>query len=501
MKLFTASQIRAIDAATIEKEPIESISLMERAAMVLFDAFLERYDAGCRVMVFAGSGNNGGDALALARLLALLGSTFEVHVFIMASKHRSPDNEINLKRVSDLSTVEVATLTSYADFPIFRPDDIIVDGLLGTGLSRTVEGLQADLIAHINESKVEVFSVDIPSGLFAENNAQHAKFVVQANFTVSFQFPKLSFLLSDGQEALKSWEVCPIGLHPETIEMMFSPYSFFEEEEAMTLYMERSRFSHKGTFGHALLIAGKKGMMGAAILATKACLRSGVGLATIHLPNTSGDLLQITVPEALLSIDRSELMFADELDVDAYSAVGVGPGIGTKPNVQQALCHLLQTSDRPLVLDADALNILSLNKEWFSFLPKNTVITPHPGEFDRLTHVHHSAYDRLMTQIELAKKWHLVIVLKGAFSSVVAPDGSCSFNSTGNHGMATAGCGDVLTGIITGLLAQGYFPLAAAKLGVWWHGKAADLFAQENGAQSLIASDIIDYMPKVDWTI
>lgn len=497
MKVFTAEQIRKIDQASIENEPIASIDLMERAAMMLFESFVARYDEGCRVMMFVGAGNNGGDALALARLLAQLKNVYDIRVFVLHSEQRSVDNALNLKRLLDELDVDLQTLHG-GDFPEIKSDDVVVDALFGTGLSRAVQGVAAELITHINASCAEVFSVDIPSGLFTEDNSSNTGVVVQSDYTVSFQFPKLSFLLSDSKWAIKQWEVVDIDLCSAAIEQMSSPYSFLLDEEAQGAFIERNRFSHKGTFGHALLIAGKKGMMGAAVLAASACIRSGVGLLSSHVPNLSGDILQTTVPEAILSLDRSELMFTDELETSSYDAVGVGPGIGTKPNAQQALHFLLQQLRQPLVVDADALNILALNQEWLNLLPNNTIITPHPKEFDRLTKSHLSAYERLQTQREFAVKWGLVVVLKGAFTSIAMPDGTCVFNSTGNAGMACAGSGDVLTGIITGLLAQGYEPRIAAQLGVWWHGKAADVFAESNNASSLVASDLFRYLAKVD---
>lgn len=492
MKLFTAQQIRQIDLATIEKEPIASIDLMERAAVVLSDAFVERYEPkGEVVYVFAGNGNNGGDALALARLLASMKSCFDVRVFVFDTKHRSPDCDFNLKRLGD---VALMVMKSEADFPDFKEVGIVVDGVFGTGLSRDVEGLPAKLIEHINQCELEIFSIDIPSGLFAEDNSKNFGAAVKADMTVSFQFPKIAFLLSDKSEYIGKWDVRDIGLHKETIEAMPSPYFLLENNDILALLKPRARFSHKGTYGHALLVAGKTGMMGAAILSVKACLRSGVGLVTVHVPRHSGDLIQISVPEALLSIDRSELMFTDELDTQKYAAVAIGPGIGTKQNTQDAFYHLINNCKTPLVIDADGLNILSGHKEWLELLPKHSILTPHPKEFDRLTKEHCSGYQRWQSQLNFVKRYGVVVVLKGAHTTVALPDGRCYFNTTGNSGMATAGAGDVLTGIILGLLAQSYSPEEAALIGVYWHGKAADIYAENYLEQTLIASDIIESM-------
>jgi len=497
MKIFTATQTQALDKATIEREGISSLDLMERASEQLFEAFVERYEEGREVLVFAGTGNNGGDALALARLLSRLKGAYQIKVFTFDAAQRSVDNKANLDALLDLFDIQVKLMLLEEDVPTISPEAIVVDGIFGTGLNRPPEGLPAFVIKQINASGAEVFAIDIPSGLMAEENLFLNDATIAADMVLSFQFPKLSFLLSDAAPYIADWEIRDIGIDPLSIEEMRTPYRFFMDEDALSLWHERPRFSHKGSFGHCLMIAGKRPMMGAAILATKACVRTGLGLVTAHVPQNCGDLIWSSVPEALISEDRSELMFTDELVYDAYSAVAVGPALGTKPNSQHALLHLIQHCDKPLVLDADALNILALNKAWLTYLPQNSIITPHPGEFDRLTQVHNSSYERLMSQIAFAQKWQLIVVLKGAFTSIAFPDGRCSFNSTGHSGLATGGSGDVLTGIIAGLLAQNYAPEDASRLGVWWHGKAADLYAEEHLPQSLLPSDLIDYMARV----
>ena len=494
MKLFTASQIRDLDQATIVNEPIASIDLMERAAEALFEAFLERYESGYVVHVFAGNGNNGGDALALARILGQMKGVYDLHVYVLESEKRSVDCQENLLQLDDVS---FSVIKTSADFPQIAEDDVVVDGLFGTGLTRPVEGLNAELITHINSSGVEVFSIDIPSGLFAEDNSQNGGAIIKADIVISFQFPKLAFLFADKSPYIGEWEVWDIGLDTDAIEETESSFFLLENEDVSLRLRPRPKFSHKGTYGHALLIAGQAGMMGAAILATKACLRSGVGLVTTHVPRHSGDLLQATVPEALVSSDRSELMFTEEVDVSNYSAVGIGPGMGTKKNTQTAFYHLLTNCDKPLVVDADGLNILSQNKDWLTLLPKNTIITPHPKEFDRLTKEHASAYDRWQSQRAFAQQYGVIVVLKGAHTSVVMPDGRCYFNTTGNAGMASAGVGDVLTGIVLGLLSQSYTAEDAALVAVYWHGKAADIFAEQHMQQSLMASDIVEYLTQV----
>lgn len=494
MKLFTAAQIRDLDQATIVNEPIASIELMERASEALFEAFLERYEQGSVVKIFAGNGNNGGDALALARMLYQLRSCYDVEVYVVESDKRSADCQVNLDRLS-----EVHYIKKFRDIPTIDSVDVVVDGLFGTGLSRPVEGLHAALIESINKSGAEVFSIDIPSGLFSEDNSNNTGAIINSDLVISFQFPKLAFLLSDKSEYVGEWEVWDIGLDDQSIHTMHSLMYLLEDEDVVNKIKPRARFSHKGTYGNALLIAGKAGMMGASILASKACVRSGVGLVTTHVPRHCGELLQTTIPEALLSIDRSELMFTEELDVSKYSAVGVGPGLGLKHNTQTAFHHLIKHCDKPMVIDADGLNILSENKDWLESLSKYTILTPHPKEFDRLTVEHTSAYDRWQSQLVFAQQYGVIVVLKGAHTSIALPDGRCFFNATGHSGMASGGVGDVLTGIILGLLSQSYSPEDAALVGVYWHGKAADVFAENNMPQTLMASDIIDYMTQVEF--
>lgn len=496
MKLFTATQIREIDQATIVNEPITSIDLMERAAEALFESFLERYDSGSVVRIFAGNGNNGGDALALARMLFQLRSAYEVSVYVFASEKRSPDCLTNLQRLEDFP---FTIINSTADFPDIDEDDIIVDGIFGTGLTRPVEGLPASMIEYINNSGAEVYSIDIPSGLYSEDNVENSGQIIKSDVIVSFQFPKISFLLSDKSDFVGEWEVWDIGLHYESIMSKTTPLGFVEYEDVLSMLKQRKKFSHKGSYGHALLVAGKSGMMGASILASKACVRSGVGLLTTHVPRHCGHLLQTTVPEAILSIDRSELMFTDELETEGYNAIGVGPGIGMKKNTQIALHNLILNCEKPLVIDADALNILAENKEWLEVLPKNTILTPHPKEFDRLTKSHNTAYERWQNQMAFAQQYGVVVVLKGAHTSIALPDGRCYFNSTGNPGMASGGVGDVLTGIILGLLAQSYTAEESTIIGVYWHGKAADIFAEHNNPQTLMASDVVDCMTQIEF--
>jgi len=373
----------------------------------------------------------------------------------------------------------------------------VIDALFGSGLSRSLDGLVKDLVKLINVSKAEVVAMDIPSGLFGEDNSlNNLDNCIHADYTLSFQFPKLSFLFPECNECVGDWVVLPIGLHPDVVEELWSPYQLVDRTYIRSLLKMRTRFSHKGTYGHGLLISGSYGKMGAAILASKAGLRSGIGLLSTHIPRLGYDIMQTAVPESMVSIDRSDIIFTEYPDLENFDAIAIGPGIDTKCNSCRALEELLEECDKPLVLDADALNIIGANQELKNILPKGTILTPHMKEFERLLGVSMSAFERNEKQRVFSTEQSVVMVLKGAFSAITDENGRCYFNPTGNPGMATAGSGDVLTGIILSLLAQAYSPIHAALIGVYVHGLAGDLAAEEVGEEALIASDIVKFLPQ-----
>jgi len=496
MKLFTCSQIAGIDQQTMKLEPIASIDLMERASFKVADWLVRHVNHKKPVYLFAGPGNNGGDALAVARMLAW--SNLNCTVFLCSfGRELKGDPGINWHRLEEQKLVLLKKIDSEADIPEISPETIVIDGLFGSGLNKPLEGLAAKIVQAINQSGSNVISIDVPSGLFGEDNSKNnLSAVVRANFTLTFQFPKLSFLFPENEQFVGEWKVLPIGLHSEAIARAESSMYYLTKEFISGKITKRKKFSHKGTYGHALLISGCYGKMGAAVLASKACLRSGVGLLTAHLPQKGYEIMQISVPEAMISIDPSETVFSILPDISTYSAIGVGPGLDQKSETQQALKNLLQAKPEKLVLDADALNILSENRDWLSLLPENTILTPHPKEFERLAGASADSVERLQKQIQFSADNQVIVVLKGAHTSISFPDGRVFFNSTGNPGMATAGSGDILTGIILGLLAQNFTPENAALLGVYLHGRAGDLAASEIGEYSLTAGDIISYLGK-----
>jgi hydroxyethylthiazole kinase-like uncharacterized protein yjeF len=496
MKIFCSDQIRKIDEYTIKNEPVASIELMERAAVQLFKWITDRYGRTKRIIIFAGPGNNGGDGLALARMLH--STRYDTEVFYLDfSERRSADWETNRKMIGTDTSLNINYFSSLEQFPLLSSQDIIVDAIFGSGLSRPVNGFPADVIRQINNIHATVISVDIPSGLFGEDNSgNNYDTVIKADFTLSFQFPKLSFMFSENSGFTGEWEVLPIGLHRDAIENTLTPYSLVERKDVAGLLKKRNKFDHKGHFGHGLLVTGSTGKFGASVLGAGAALRTGIGLITCQVPSGGILVIQSALPEAMVLPDVSEGIISDIVDMRSFSAVGIGPGLGLAVRSQKAVHKLLSECKNPMVIDADALNILSLNKKWLSLLPHGTILTPHPKEFERLAGKTDNSLARLKKQMAFSKRYHCIVVLKGAHSSITTPAGKVLFNSTGNPGMATAGSGDVLTGIILSLLAQGYEPQNAAVLGVFLHGTAGDIAVKESCCESLIASDIIDNIGK-----
>lgn len=496
MKVFPSEKIREIDAYTIRHEPIASIDLMERAATVIYNWIEKNISRKRPVYVFAGPGNNGGDALAVSRMMAEAG--YALHVFLVTfSPKLSPDCTMNLERLEKWTTVQVNRLDKATKFPGIPREAVIIDGLFGSGLNRPPKGLAAEIIQKINRSGVRVVAIDMPSGLFGEDNRNNpGDAIVCAGDTLALQFPRFAFFFPENEQFVGNWHILPIGLHPEAISETPTTWYYTLGVDVAPRIRVRRRFSHKGTFGHALLMAGCYGRMGAAVLAARSCLRTGVGLLTVHVPKYGNDILQTALPEAMISLDQSDILVSNIPDLQPYSAVGIGPAMGCRQNSQKALLALLEQSRVPLVLDADAINILAAQPEWLRKLPPGTILTPHPGEFDRLAGDSESGLERLEKAIRLAGEFKVIMVLKGAHTAVVDPQGNVCFNSSGNPGMATAGSGDVLTGIILALLTQGYDPRDAAITGVYLHGLAGDLAVAESSPEALMASDITSHLGK-----
>ena len=500
MKIFNTEQIRSWDAWTIEHEPIRSVDLMNRAAQVFTDWLTGLYpDTRRSVVIFAGTGNNGGDGLVVARLLHWL--NYDVKVFVCdLSGKRSPDFEAQL--IPKPEDIDVVFLQDSGGLKaIAVPENaLIVDALFGSGLTRPLEGDWLQVIRFLNDLPNEIVSIDLPSGLFADR-ATPGDAVVKANRTFSFESPKRAFFFAENAERVGEWTYGSIGLHLDFYNRAETPFHFLTAYQAGLLMRPRPKFSHKGTYGHALVIAGSYGKMGAAVLAARGCLRAGAGLLSVHAPRCGFVVLQTAVPEAMFSADRRATMWTGAPDLQSYAAIGAGPGIGRAPETADALKNMLialQNTSRGLVLDADALNLLADNPGWWRWMPRNTVITPHPKEFERLFGRSANDFERNDLQRAKAQEHGIFIVLKGAHTAVACPDGACWFNSTGNPGMATGGSGDVLAGILTGLLAQGYSARDAALLGVFLHGLAGDLAAQKRGLAGLTAGDIAENLGEAE---
>ena len=489
MKIFPSSSIKKLDAYTIENEPIASTDLMERAATVLTKAITDRWNTETPVTIFAGPGNNGGDALAVARMMAEKG--YKIEVFLFNTKGElSPDCQTNKELVEMMEEVKFHEISTQFVPPVLTPDHLVIDGLFGSGLNKPLSGGFAAVVKYINSSPAMVVAIDIPSGLMGEENTFNVKAnIIRADVTFSLQLPKLAFLFAG------EWEVLDIQLSEDGIEEMETNYEMLEIEQIRSLIKPRKQFAHKGNFGHALLIAGSKGMAGASVLAARACLRSGVGLLTVHAPMCNNDILQTSIPEAIVETDINETCFAVPTDTDDYQAVGIGPGLGRNEETEAALLEQLEHCQTPVVVDADALNILANHRHALTHLPKGSILTPHPKELERLTGKCQDSYERLMKACELARAAHVHIILKGAYSAIITPEGKCFFNPTGNPGMATGGSGDVLTGVILALLAQGYPTEEAAKIGTYIHGLAGDVAQKKQGMIGMIASDIITCLP------
>ena len=495
MKLLTSTQLKELDKYTIVHEPIASIDLMERAAIALTDAIIRRWDKSFKMVAFAGPGNNGGDALAVARMLSQKGYHVEVYLFNTQGK-LSEECQTNLGRLKTCGSIYFTEISTHFDPPALSEKHIIIDGLFGSGLNKPLNGGFAAVVKYINASKAQVVAIDIPSGLMGEDNTYNIRQnIVHADLTLSIQLPKLSFLFPENEDIVGEWELLDIGLKQSYIDAATTPFSIIREEEVSPLIKPRKRFAHKGSFGHGLLIAGSYGMAGASILSAKACLRSGIGLLTVHTPIHNHDLLQITVPEAIVQTDIHERYFAQPTDLSKYKAVAIGPGLGQDEDTALAMMEQIQGSTLPIILDADAINILSTHRNWLSRIPKRCILTPHLGELERLIGKCMDTYERLIKVKELAIYLQSYIIVKGAWTAIVTPEGNYHFNPTGNPGMATAGSGDVLTGILLALTAQGYDQEDACKLGVYIHGLAGNIAAEEMTEISMTASDIIHALP------
>lgn len=499
MKLFSASQLREADAFTIQHEPITAHDLMKRAATTCVNWLTERYTTDSEIKVVCGLGNNGGDGLMIARLLAEQNYKTEVFIIDYSQKHTSEFNA-NYEQLKSVSknNLRISEINSSEQFIAdFTPTKkhLVIDALFGSGLNKPIEGFIAEIIDYINETAPLVIAIDIPSGLYCDLLNAPGHKIIKADYTLTFQFPKLSFMFSETARYVGEFFVLDIGLHMDYINHTAVQNYYTTKNDVHKLLKKRTKFSHKGDFGHSLIIAGSYGKIGAAILAAKACLRAGTGLLTVHVPQCGYQIMQTAVPEAMADVDKHEEYIAGNISLEKYNAIAIGPGMGLQQQTVHAIKLLIQNSSLPLVFDADAINSIAENKTWLPFIPADSVFTPHVKEFERLTGKTATSLERLNIQREFSIKYSVYVVLKGAHTSISCPDGIIYFNSTGNPGMAKGGSGDVLTGIITALIAQHYTPKEACILGVYIHGLAGDLAAKHKSTEGMIANDIIEQLP------
>lgn len=490
MKLFNAQQIYAADKFTIEKKGITSDGLMEDAAVQLFNwLHLRMQGAPVKVHLLCGIGNNGGDGVALARHLLEHGYNVGVYV-VNYNKKRSNDFLINLKRLKERK-VWPEFLEEGSDFPEIGRDDIIVDAIFGIGLNRAPDKWVVTLFEHLQKSEAFILSVDIPSGLFTGKVPKDEKSVIKANYTLSFQVPKLVFFIPDTGKYTEQWEALDIGLDQEFLMRTETDYELVGKNEVLPVYIPREKYAHKGSHGHSLIIGGCYGKIGAVHLAAKACLHAGSGLVTAYVPECGYIPLQTNLPEAMVltDVDKKHISKID-FKIEP-TVIGIGVGLGKDKKTVKAFSDFLSVNKTPLVIDADGLNILSENKTLLKKLPPKTVLTPHPKELERLIGLWKDDFDKLAKAKSFSKKYDCILVIKGAHT-ITFYDGKGYVNTTGNPGMGTGGAGDVLTGIITGLMAQGYEPLKAAIFSVYLHGRAGDITVERTGYQALTASGVID---------
>jgi ADP-dependent NAD(P)H-hydrate dehydratase / NAD(P)H-hydrate epimerase len=498
MKIISSKQTQQLDAFTIENEPIASIDLMERAAQAFTNWLRVKYTpTDKKIKIFCGLGNNGGDGLAIARQLINL--YYDIEVFVLKySDKMSDDFQKNLSSLQNILSIQYI---ENQDFKInFTDKDLIIDAILGSGLSRPTEGLVKDIILQINQSETPIISVDIASGLFADSPNSQQDVIIKPTLTLTFQMPKLAFMLPKNGDFVGDFEVLDIGLNQSFIDNIETKY--FYTQSVSTLIKNRPKFSHKGTFGHALFIGGMHGMMGAAVLASRACMRSGVGKLTVHIPRNGTQIMQISLPEAIIweAFDYNVVTtdFWNTETLKEFSAIGIGPALGVDGKTRESLEKLFTVCENakiPMVLDADVFNNLATSKgrAVIQKIPKNSILTPHPKEFEKLLGKSwKDDFEKLEFLSQFAVNQGVVVCLKGANTAIALPDGSIHFNSTGNAGMAKAGTGDVLTGIILALLAQGYSPKDAAILGVHEHGLAGDKAAEKRGQTAMLASDLVE---------
>lgn len=495
MKLLSANQLKSADQYTIENTPISSINLMEKAAKACFDWMIKEFNKDYHFTVFCGNGNNGGDGLAIARLLIKEGYKV-VCCALPLGKNDSPDYKINLERLKQLTTVY--KLNTLEDFPKILNNTIIIDALLGTGLTRPTEGLAATIIQEINRLECCVISIDLPSGMYVDSPNKPIDKIIKATYNLTFELPKFNSLLPEYEDFVGHQYILPIGLNKDYINSLKCTRKIITKKDVAPILKRRKKHTHKGTYGFSCVIAGAYGSFGAAHLCSKAVLKSGVGKCVTYVPKSGHQVLQLSIPEVMVQDNNGLEQLEPIADYSFFQdkTLCIGPGIGTSMKTQQFLEELLKSQSKPVILDADALNCLSQQPDLWKYIPEYSILTPHPKEFERLVGETQNSHEKIEKLLDLSSKYKLIILFKGATTIIATPTKQLFFNVTGNPGMATAGSGDVLTGILCGLLAQGYPPLETALLGTYLHGLAGNCAAEELTEYCLMAGDLINFLPQ-----
>jgi len=491
LPLLTSPQIREADAYTIANEPISSVNLMERAAKAFVGWFVNHFpDKKQAISIYCGTGNNGGDGLAIARILH--GHHYKaVNIKVTRFSDKATDDfNVNLKKLQ--STISVTEIKPGDDFPE-EDSPILIDAMLGSGLNKPLHGDYEKLVKHLNSLEKTVVAVDIPTGFFSEGEIKPDSAILKAKLVITFQQPKINFLLPESGPVMECWEAVNIGIDDKFVTSLDSPYQFITEKDIRHLMKPRHKFSNKGTFGHALIVAGQAKTMGAALLCSSACAHAGAGLTTACVPESGLIALNSYLPEIMAIVRQGNDL--PQIEWDKFSTMGIGPGLGNDENSLNLLCDILTNYKKPLVIDADALNILAEHKQLWAMIPEGSIITPHMKEFDRLFGESNSWWQRLQTAIDKAKEHKICIVLKNDYTITATPEGKAYFNSTSNASMASGGMGDVLTGIITALLAQRYSSRDACIIGTYIHGKAGDELALPNRMHVVLPGKLISQLP------
>jgi len=494
MKIYSAKQVYEADKATMEKEGIPSYNLMERAGEYVYQWMHQRLQGGqVPIKVFCGIGNNGGDGLVIARNLIENGYNVTTYI-VNCSDKRSPDFLLAYDALKNKTKNWPHLLKEDSELPEIAPQDIVVDAIFGIGLNRCADDWVQNLFSKINKSGGYVLSVDIPSGMFVDRSPKKEDVVVTASFILSFLSPKLAFFLPESGKYVNMWDVIDIGLDPEFLANTATDVSLIGKQEILQMYQGRGKFSHKGMFGHSLIIGGSFGKMGAVMLASKAAMRAGSGMVTAYVPQIGVPVIQAALPEVMVETDNFNGKVFEEIDFQTeVNAIGIGPGMGTDEKTVAAMEGFLKSQKYPIVIDADAINILAKRPTLMEQVPNLSIFTPHRGELERLIGKWEDDFDMLEKTAKFAKNHDVIILIKGAHTITVY-DYQLYINTTGNPGLATAGSGDVLTGVVTGLLAQGYHPMQASMMGVYFHGLAADIAINQYGMESLMAGDVTDFL-------